>query len=79
MKKIKTSQSGQKKDGKKVSKKDAGLNCIGYPHDDPYGLIAAFKLAFGFNTKKWVTMLLSGIGIQIGKEEDIKLFIMALN
>ena len=52
MKKIKTSQSGQKKDGKKVSKKDAGLNCIGYPHDDPYGLIAAFKLAFGFNTKK---------------------------
>ena len=79
IKKIKTSQSGQKKDGKKVSKKDAGLNCIGYPHDDPYGLIAAFKLAFGFNTKKWVTMLLSGIGIQIGKEEDIKLFIMALN
>ena len=51
-KKIKTSQSGQKKDGKKASKKDAGLNCIGYPHDDPYGLIAAFKLAFGFNTKK---------------------------
>jgi hypothetical protein len=51
-KKIKISRSGQKKDGKKVSKKDNGLNCIGYPHDDPYGLIAAFKLAFGFNIKK---------------------------
>lgn len=51
-KKIKTSQSGQKKEEKKASKKDVGLNCIGYPHDDPYGLIAAFKLTFGFNTKK---------------------------
>ena len=28
------------------------LNCIGYPHDDPYGLAAAFKKAFGFNNKK---------------------------
>ena len=37
---------------KKVRKKVNGLNCIGYPHDDPYGLIAAFKLAFGFNNKK---------------------------
>jgi hypothetical protein len=34
---------------KKVSKKDDGLNCIGYPHDDPYGLAAAFKKTFGFN------------------------------
>ena len=25
------------------------LNSIGYPHDDPYGLIAAFKKTFGFN------------------------------
>ena len=46
------SPSGQKKDVKKVSKKEDGLNCIGYPHDDPYGLAAAFKLAFGFNNKK---------------------------
>lgn len=51
-KKIKTSQSGQKKDGKKASKKDNGLNCIGYPHDDPYGLIAAFKKIFGFSKDK---------------------------
>ena len=28
------------------------LNCIGYPHDDPYGLIAAFKKTFGFNKEK---------------------------
>tara|TARA_B100001123_G_C14786961_1_gene818894 strand:+ start:137 stop:355 length:219 start_codon:yes stop_codon:yes gene_type:complete len=45
-KKIKKSQSGQKKDGKKVSKKDDGLNCIGYPHDDPYGLVAAWWKIF---------------------------------
>ena len=37
---------------KKVAVKEPKLNNIGYPHDDPYGLIAAFKLAFGFNTKK---------------------------
>ena len=29
--------------------KEPELKCIGYPHDDPYGLIAAFKKAFGFN------------------------------
>ena len=34
---------------KKVVVKEPELNCIGYPHDDPYGLIAAFKKAFGFN------------------------------
>ena len=36
---------------KKVAVKSK-LNCIGYPHNDPYGLAAAFKLAFGFNNKK---------------------------
>jgi hypothetical protein len=51
-KKIKTSPSGLENEEKKVSKKDDGLNCIGYPHDDPYGLIAAFKKTFGFNIKK---------------------------
>ena len=45
-KKIKISQSGQKKDVKKVNKKDAGLNCIGYPHDDPYGLVEAWWKIF---------------------------------
>jgi hypothetical protein len=34
---------------KKVAIKEPKLNCIGYPHDDPYGLIAAFKKTFGFN------------------------------
>ena len=43
------SPSGLKNEEKKVSKKDDGLNCIGYPHDDPYGLAAAFKKTFGFN------------------------------
>ena len=33
----------------KVVVKEPKLNCIGYPHDDPYGLIAAFKKTFGFN------------------------------
>ena len=33
----------------KVVVKKPELNCIGYPHDDPYGLIAAFKKTFGFN------------------------------
>ena len=28
------------------------LNSIGYPHDDPYGLIAAFWKAFGGKEKK---------------------------
>ena len=32
---------------KKVAVKSK-LNCIGYPHNDPYGLAAAF----GFNNKK---------------------------
>ena len=31
---------------KKVNKKDAGLNCIGYPHDDPYGLVEAWWKIF---------------------------------
>ena len=34
---------------KKVAVKEPKLNNIGYPHDDPYGLIAAFKKTFGFN------------------------------
>ena len=34
---------------KKVAIKEPKLNNIGYPHDDPYGLIAAFKKTFGFN------------------------------
>ena len=34
---------------KKVAVKAPKLNNIGYPHDDPYGLIAAFKKTFGFN------------------------------
>jgi len=34
---------------KKVAIKEPKLNSIGYPHDDPYGLIAAFKKTFGFN------------------------------
>ena len=34
---------------KKVAVKKPKLNNIGYPHDDPYGLIAAFKKTFGFN------------------------------
>ena len=33
----------------KMVLKEPELNCIGYPHDDPYGLIAAFKKTFGFN------------------------------
>ena len=41
MKKIKV-----KKIKKEIKPK---LNNIGYPHDDPYGLIAAFKKTFGFN------------------------------
>ena len=52
MKKIKTSQSGQKKDVKKASKKDDGLNCIGYPHDDPYGLVEAWWKIFTKPTDK---------------------------
>ena len=40
------SPSGQKKDVKKVSKKEDGLNCIGYPHDDPYGLVEAWWKIF---------------------------------
>jgi len=35
---------------KQIMRKD--LNCIGYPHDDPYGLIAAFKKTFGWKEKK---------------------------
>ena len=34
---------------KKVAVKEPKLNNIGFPHDDPYGLIAAFKKTFGFN------------------------------
>ena len=34
---------------KMVAVKEPKLNNIGYPHDDPYGLIAAFKKTFGFN------------------------------
>ena len=34
---------------KKVAVKEPKLNNIGYPQDDPYGLIAAFKKTFGFN------------------------------
>ena len=36
----------------KVVVKEPELNCIGYPHDDPYGLIAAFKKTFGFSKEK---------------------------
>ena len=54
-KKIKTSQSGQKKGVKKVNKKDDGLNCIGYPHDDPYGLVAAWWKIFTKPKEKNVT------------------------
>jgi len=28
------------------------LNCIGYPHDDPYGLVEAFKRTFGWKEEK---------------------------
>ena len=45
-KKISKRQTGQKKDGKKVSKKDAGFNSIGFPHDDPYGLAEAWWKIF---------------------------------
>ena len=45
MKKIKVKKI--KKEIKKEIKPK--LNSIGYPHDDPYGLIAAFKKTFGFN------------------------------
>ena len=31
----------------KVVVKEPELNCIGYPHDDPYGLIASFWRCFG--------------------------------
>ena len=54
-KKIKISQSGRKKEEKKVYKKDDGLNCIGYPHDDPYGLIAAWWKIFTKPKEKNVT------------------------
>ena len=54
-KKIKISPSGQKKEGKKVSKKDAGLNILGYPHDDPYGLAEAWWKIFTKPTEKNVT------------------------
>ena len=54
-KKIKISPSGRKKEEKKVSKKDAGLNCIGYPHDDPYGLVAAWWKIFTKPKEKNVT------------------------
>ena len=37
---------------KKASKKDAGLNCIGYPHDDPYGLVEAWWKIFTKPTNK---------------------------
>jgi len=35
----------KKKETKK--KKKVELNCLGYPVNDPYGLIAAFYRAFG--------------------------------
>jgi len=35
----------KKKETKK--KKKVELNCLGYPVNDPYGLIAAFYKAFG--------------------------------
>ena len=40
------SPSGLKNEEKKVNKKDDGLNCIGYPHDDPYGLVEAWWKIF---------------------------------
>ena len=45
-KKIKKRQSGQKKEEKKVSKKDVGFNSIGFPHNDPYGLVEAWWKIF---------------------------------
>ena len=29
-----------------MMKKEKELNCIGYPHDDPYGLVAAWWKIF---------------------------------
>ena len=49
------SPSGLKNEEKKVSKKDAGLNCIGYPHDDPYGLVEAWWKIFTKPKEKNVT------------------------
>ena len=54
-KKIKKLQSGRKKEEKKVSKKDAGFNAIGFPHDDPYGLAEAWWKIFTKPTEKNVT------------------------
>ena len=54
-KKIKKLQSGRKKEEKKVSKKDAGFNVIGFPHDDPYGLAEAWWKIFTKPTEKNVT------------------------
>jgi|TARA_R100000479_G_C6314504_1_gene175284 hypothetical protein len=37
----------KKKEVKKKKKEKVELNCLGYPVNDPYGLIAAFYRAFG--------------------------------
>ena len=37
----------KKKAVKKKKKENVELNCLGYPVNDPYGLIAAFYRAFG--------------------------------
>ena len=37
----------KKKEVKKKNKEKVELNCLGYPVNDPYGLIAAFYRAFG--------------------------------
>ena len=40
------SPSGLKNEEKKVSKKDDGLNILGFPKDDPYGLVEAWWKIF---------------------------------
>jgi len=37
----------KKKKQNKKKKEKVELNCLGYPVNDPYGLIAAFYRAFG--------------------------------
>ena len=37
----------KKKEVKKKKKEKVELNCLGYPVNDPYGLIEAFYRAFG--------------------------------
>jgi len=36
----------KKKSKEKIAKPKVKLNCIGYPEDDPYGLVAAFWTIF---------------------------------